>query len=153
MELRILDLAEKADELFASDDCQAIFAMYEDFYPTIGFVPPWVGYFVVRDGLVVGCCGFVGQPQDGKVEVAYATFKEFEGRGIASFSCSELLKIAYANDPSLMVTAKTAPEENASVAILRKNGFIYSGIVQDHEIGNAWLWIHDKDGQRTFDVN
>lgn len=153
MELRILDLAEKADELFASDDCQAIFAMYEDFYPTIGFLPPWVGYFVVRDGLVVGCCGFVGQPKKGKVEVAYATFKEFEGRGIASFSCSELLKIAYANDPSLTVTAKTAPEENASVAILRKNGFIYSGIVQDHEIGNAWLWIHDKDGQRTFDVN
>ncbi|MBV6496710.1 MAG: N-acetyltransferase [Acidobacteria bacterium ACB1] len=146
MELRILDLAERADELYVPDDCQSIFAMYEEFYPKIGFVPPWVGYFVVREGRVVGCCGFVGQPKDGKVEIAYATFKEFEGQGIASFSCSEMLKIAYQNDPDLTVTAQTAPEENASVAILRKNGFAYKGVVQDHEIGDAWLWMHEKEG-------
>lgn len=146
MELRILDLAERADELYVPDDCQSIFAMYEEFYPKIGFVPPWVGYFVVREGRVVGCCGFVGQPKDGKVEIAYATFQEFEGQGIASFSCSEMLNIAYLNDPTLTVTAKTAPEENASVAILRKNGFVHSGVVQDHEIGDAWLWVHQKEG-------
>jgi hypothetical protein len=35
------------------------------------------------------------------------------------------------------ITAKTAPQENASTKILRKNGFTFSKIVQDEEIGDA----------------
>ncbi|MGD9563187.1 MAG: GNAT family N-acetyltransferase [Pyrinomonadaceae bacterium] len=119
--------------------------MYEDFYPKIGFDPPWVGYFVVRDERVVGSCSFVGKPQDEKVEIAYWTFKEFEGQGIASFACEELISIALRSDPNVTVTAKTAPEKNASTKILEKNGFILNGIVQDHEIGDAWLWIYQKN--------
>lgn len=68
--------------------------MYDDFYAKIGFNIPWVGYFVVRENQIVGSCGFVGQPKDGKVEIAYWTFKEFEGQGIASLACKELVKIA-----------------------------------------------------------
>jgi ribosomal-protein-alanine N-acetyltransferase len=44
-------------------------------------------------------------------------------------------------DPGLIITAKTAPEENASVAILRRNGFEFTGIVQDDGIGDAWEWV------------
>jgi ribosomal-protein-alanine N-acetyltransferase len=150
VELKIIDLQEdKTKEIFASSDCQQLINMYEDFYPKIGFNVPWVGYFVINQTQIVGSCSFLGQPKDGKVEVAYWTFKEFEGQGIASFACKELVSIAYRTDPNLTVTAKTAPEKNASTKILENNGFIFSQIVQDEEIGDAWLWTHHKKSDNT----
>jgi RimJ/RimL family protein N-acetyltransferase len=145
MELKIIDLhLDKTEKIYASADCQRLIGMYEDFYPEIGFIVPWAGYFIIRDGEIVGSCSFVGQPRDGRVEIAYWTFKQFEGQGIASFACKELISIAYQTDAGLTVTAKTAPEENASTKVLKKNGFIFSEIVQDDEIGEAWLWTHQK---------
>jgi RimJ/RimL family protein N-acetyltransferase len=111
---------DKTNELYASADCQTLLAMYDDFYPKIGYNFPWVGYFIVRQDKIGGSCSFVGQPIDGKVELSYWTFKEFEGQGIASFACKELVKIAKQADPSLTITAKTAPEKNASTKILEK---------------------------------
>ena len=29
-----------------------------DFYKSVGFVIPWIGYFVEKDGLLVGSAGF-----------------------------------------------------------------------------------------------
>ncbi len=141
MELRILGQNEdKTDDLFRSADCQTLLQMYEDYYPKIGFHLPWVAYLVVRQNQVVGSCSFTGKPNDGKVEIAYWTFKEFEGQGIASFACKELIKISQNADQKVTVTAKTAPEHNASTRILENNKFIFTEIVQDAEIGDAWLW-------------
>jgi len=142
MELRILQQNEdRADKLFESAECQTLLQIYEDYYPKIGFNLPWVGYLVVRQNQVVGSCGFTGQPNDGKVEIAYWTFKEFEGQGIASFACRELIRISQNTDPKVTVTAKTTPEHNASTRILEKNNFMFTEIVQDEEIGDAWLWM------------
>lgn len=116
-------------------------SIYSEYYPKIGFREPWVGYFIVEDGVAVGTCGFTGQPENNRVEIAYYTFKPFEGRGIATFACRELVSIANKTDPGLIVTAKTAPEESASTVILRRNGFRQSSDVDDHEIGKAWGWI------------
>ncbi len=143
MILRLITLNEdKTNEAYASADCQLLLNMYNDFYPKIGFTIPWVGYFVVRQGKIVGSCGFVGQPKNGKVEIAYWTFKEFEGQGIASFACKQLVTITYQTDPSLNIIAKTAPARNASTRILENNNFVFTEIVQDEEIGDAWLWIN-----------
>ncbi len=138
----ILPNEDKTDEAYSSADCQQLLQMCDDFYPKIGFNTPWIGYFVVRQDKIVGSCSFVGQPQDGKVEVSYWTFKEFEGQGIASFACKELVKIAEQNDPNVTITAKTVPEHNASTKILEKNNFVFTKNVQDEEIGDAWLWTH-----------
>lgn len=127
--------------LYANPDCQEIFKSYPDYYYKTGYAPPWTGYFVLREGQVVGACGFTGQPVNGQVEVAYGTFKQFEGQGIASFSCQALVNIARTTDPALVIMAKTAPEENASTKILKRNGFVFNGIVQDEGIGDAWEWI------------
>lgn len=135
----------RSDPLFASADCQNLIGIYETFYPEVGFEPPWVSYLIVRDGQAVGSCGFVGAPRNGQAEIAYWTFKEFEGQGVASFACRELLKIAFEAGQDVSLTAKTAPEENASTKVLRKNGFVFSEIVQDHEIGDAWLWTYKED--------
>lgn len=143
MELRILQQSEdKTADLFASADCQTLLEMYADYYPKTGFHLPWVSYLVLRQNQVVGSCGFTGQPQDGKVEIAYWTFKEFEGQGIATFACRELIKIAQNTDPKVAITAKTAPEQNTSTKILEHNNFLFTETVQDHEIGDAWLWTY-----------
>jgi RimJ/RimL family protein N-acetyltransferase len=143
MKLRAIKQQEdKTNELYASVDCQTLLAMYDDFYPKIGFNFPWVAYFVVKQDQIVGSCSFVGQPKDGKVELAYWTFMEFERQGIASFACKELVAIAKQTDPMVTITAKTAPEKNASTKILENNNFVFTEIVQDDEIGDAWLWTH-----------
>ena len=132
---------DKSQEIYASDECQEILKMFDSHYPEVGYLFPWIGYFIQRDDRIVGGCGFISPPVNNRVEIGYGTFKEFEGEGIASFGCVELISIAKNTLPGVVVTAKTAPEINASVTILKRNGFVYTGIVQDHEIGDAWEWI------------
>jgi [ribosomal protein S5]-alanine N-acetyltransferase len=145
MKLQVIkETDDNASELYVSADCQQVLSLYKDYYPKTGYNPPWVGYFVLMQNQVVGTCGFTGKPRHGKVEIAYWTFKQFEGQGVASFSCKELISIAWSNDSSLTITAKTAPEYNASTKILQKNGFDFKEIVQDEEIGDAWLWVLEK---------
>jgi RimJ/RimL family protein N-acetyltransferase len=143
MNLRLEPIGLKEDpilEKFASPECREVIKIYNDYYPKIGYHIPWIGYFVIRDGHVVGCCGFIKKPENGKVEIAYNTFKEFEGQGIATFSCRQLIALANKTDPSLIITAKSAPEHNASTKILQRCDFVFTGIVQDHDIGDAWEW-------------
>jgi len=135
---------EQLDEINQSDSCQLLLKTYAEYYKQIGYHVPWIGYFVVKDHETVGSCGFKGQPKDGKVEIAYWTFDGFEGQGIASFSGKELVSICEQTDPAITIIATTAPEHNASTRILTKNGFLFSAIVQDHEIGDAWEWSLSK---------
>lgn len=126
--------------MYQNENCQALISTYDEYYPNIGYKPPWTGYFIIDNNTVVGSCGFVKPPADGIVEIAYWTFPEYEGRGIATFACGELISMAKETDPAIHLVAKTAPEENASSHILKKHGFVYTKMVQDDEIGDAWLW-------------
>jgi [ribosomal protein S5]-alanine N-acetyltransferase len=142
MQLKVINLNEdKANKFYVSPDCQSVIDSMNEFYPKIGFHLPWVGYFVLDSNEVVGTGGFTGPPKNGKIEIAYWTFKQFEGKGIASFTCRELISISKKTNPTLLITAKTLPKHNASTKILQKNGFRFSEIVQDHEVGDAWLWV------------
>lgn len=107
----------------------------------MGYDFPWVAYLIIRNNQVLGTGSFTGKPRDGQVEIAYWTFKAFEGQGIASFACKELISIAKKENPNIVISAKTAPENNASTHTLEKNGFRHIKTVQDEEIGDAWLWI------------
>ncbi|MFM2360664.1 MAG: hypothetical protein RLY16_2657 [Bacteroidota bacterium] len=141
MELSILaQYTDKTIPLFESEDCQTLLQIYEDYYPKVGFLEPWVAYLIIQENKVVGTCSFVSPPKDNQVEIAYWTFKEFEGQGIASFACKELIKIAQNTAPTITIIAKTAPEHNASTKILQHNQFSFTDTVQDDEIGDAWLW-------------
>jgi len=128
-------------EKYASIVCQQVISATIDMYTTNGFHKPWVGYLVVDSDVIVGAAGFTGVPENNEVEISYFTFQEYEGKGYATFACRELIKIAKSHSLSVVVFAKTAPEENASTRILSNNGFVYQKVVQDHEIGDAWLWV------------
>lgn len=126
--------------VFQKAECLDIIEGYTDYYKKIGYVKPWIGYFILDGAVVKGVCGFTGPPVDGKVEIAYHTFPAYERQGVASMACSLLINIAASGEETVIIIAKTAPEHNISTRILQKYGFEQTEIVQDHEIGDAWFW-------------
>lgn len=141
MHLRLLSPYEDPkDPLFQSEECQQLLKMMSELYEQKGFNLPWASFVIVDEDQVKGTCSFMGVPENGEIEIAYWTFPAFEGHGIASFACQSLVEIARKQAPEITLTAKTSPGKNASTQILQKNGFAYHSVVQDHEIGDAWLW-------------
>ena len=101
---------------------------------------PWGCYRAELDGAPVGTCAFKAAPDPaGTVEIAYMTFPAFEGRGLATEMAGALVRIA-ADGGALMAIAHTLPEENASNAALRRNGFAFVGEAIDPEDGLVWRW-------------
>src|SRR5690242_404626 len=72
-------------------------------YARAGFEEPWIGYFALAGETVVGTCGYKAKPQDGRVEIAYFTFPEYEGCGYASAMGARLVAIARERDSSVVV--------------------------------------------------
>jgi RimJ/RimL family protein N-acetyltransferase len=122
-------------------DCKPILDLYPGYYHKVGYDKPWIGYFASVDGKgIVACGGYKGKPRDGKVEIAYGTFKDFEGQGIGKAVCLQLVLLAMQTDPSVRITARTLMESNASTTILKSNGFTWVGVVVDEEDGDVWEW-------------
>ena len=103
-------------------------------------VPPWCGYIGWREGTPLGFGGFVGQPdQHGTAEIGYLTFPAHEGQGVASAVAAGLIAIAREQEIRAVI-AHTLPEENASTAVLRHNGFARDGEAVDPDEGTVWRW-------------
>lgn len=103
-------------------------------------VPPWCGYIGWRDGLPLGFGGFKGSPDaSATVEIGYLTFPVNEGQGVASAVAAELVAIAR-SEGVFAVIAHTLPQENASTAVLRRNGFSRAGEAEDPDEGTVWRW-------------
>lgn len=109
-------------------------------YKTNGYEEPWIGYLAMEKGKCIGTCAFKTPPQNNQVEIAYCTFHDYEGRGIATSMASELITIAHAQIPTLTITAQTLPVNNSSTSILKKLGFVLTGEVEDSKVGKAWEW-------------
>ena len=119
-----------------------------ELYRAVGFEEPWVGYLALVDNVPAGACGFKGRPCDRRVEIAYFTFPEFEGRGLASAMAAELIAIARQHAPALVVAAQTLPQRNASHRILEKLGFRHVDTIEHPEDGMVWEW-HLDEKKRT----
>lgn len=100
---------------------------------------PWVGYLAERNGTFVGTCAYKSPPGAEGVEIAYYTFAEFEGQGIATAMAAQLVEIATREGIS-PVRAQTLPELNASCRILAKLGFVNVGSVMHPDDGEVWEW-------------
>ena len=111
-----------------------------EFYATAGFEEPWIGYLALAEETAVGTCGYKAKPQDGRVEIAYFTFPEFEGRGYASAMAARLVAIAREHDSSVVVAAQTLPERNASHRVLEKLGFRHVDTIDHPEDGKVFEW-------------
>jgi len=109
-------------------------------YKSVGFEEPWVGYLAVENLIPVGTCGFKSAPRDKRVEIAYFTFPEFEGRGLATAMARELVAIAQRHEPGVVVAAQTLPERNASHRVLEKLGFEVVETIDHPDDGMVLEW-------------
>ena len=120
---------------FLKQLCTSTIAMYPNQLPML----PWVGYLAEKNGVIVGTCAFKSSPENGEVEIAYFTFPEYEGQGVATLMAQWLLNIANQHGVSC-VKAQTLPEKNASVRILERLNFVFVGSVDHPEDGKVWEW-------------
>ena len=125
--------------------CEESIYMTIDFYKKVGYKIPWIGYYAKQNEILVGSAAFKGQPQNGTVEIAYGTFEPYRHRGVGTEICKLLVELALNTDPALKITARTLPQKNFSTKILEKNGFEFSGIVNDPEDGDVWEWVYQKN--------
>jgi RimJ/RimL family protein N-acetyltransferase len=146
MTLLPIDIDEKLNSTFSKNpECLAVLNVYPEYYKRMGYTKPWIGYFATIDGNeIVGCGGYKGKPREGRIEIAYGTFKGHEGQGIATEICRQLVLLSVQTDPSIRITARTFLEMNASTQVLKRNGFECLGIVYDEEDGDVWEWEFRK---------
>ncbi len=111
-------------------------------YSKVGWSHPWIGYLAFEGQECVGTCAFTSAPRDEVVEIAYFTFPNNEGRGVATRMAENLVSIAKMSAPRVSVTAHTLPTENVSTRILRKLGFELVGPKVHAEDGMIWVWLH-----------
>jgi tRNA-binding protein len=147
MNVRFIEIPEdgKSNTTYPLDDMLRSFGdAMRTVYQSTGFVRPWIGYLAELDGKFVGTCGYKFPPRNGQVEIAYFTLPGFEGRGIATQMARQLIDLGRKADSSILITAQTLPENNASTSILRKLGFSRTGWADDHEVGRVWEWTLPK---------
>ena len=96
------------------------------------------GIWVVVDrarGAVVGSAGFVGDPQDGKVELGYGIHPSFRGLGYATEASKALVDWALVREAVREVVAECERSNIPSVRVLEKVGMERHG-----ERGSRVLW-------------
>ncbi len=94
----------------------------------------WYGWYAVRRAegspaaTLVGSAGFMGPPAaDGTVEVGYSVAPEHRRLGYATEMIEALLSRAFADPHTSRVIAHTTDDNVASVAALRRAGFLRAG--------------------------
>ena len=141
-----IDIDEANNTQFSQHpECVEILQVYGPFYRKVGFNKPWIGYFATFNGeAIIGGGGYKGAPKEGKIEIAYGTFKNYQGQGIGTAICKALVQLSLKTEPSVRITARTLQDNYASISILKKNGFTCSGIVYDEEDGDVFEWEYQK---------
>ena len=76
----------------------------------------------------VGDICFKGTPENNETEIGYGIDEQHRNRGYASEAVKAMTEWAFSNSGELyFVTAQAAPENNASIRVLQKNGFVPAG--------------------------
>jgi len=147
--MRLIPIKENLEEnieFINNPLCKDAIQMTIDFFKKVGYMPPWIGYFIEEEGKLVGSAAYKGKPVNGRVEIAYGTFVQYQHQGIGTRICRQLVELSLATDPTVIITARTLPEENFSTLVLKKNNFIYTDIVDDPEDGPVWEWVYAPAG-------
>ena len=153
--MELIPINEKLEdnkEFLNNPLCQESLHMTINFFKRVGYQPPWISYYVQDRDVIMGAAAFKGAPQNGSVEIAYGTFEPYRQKGVGTEICRLLVDLSLKTDPAVTITARTLPEKNFSTRILQKNGFVFSGVVNDPEDGEVWEWMLPKlaMGNRQF---
>jgi [ribosomal protein S5]-alanine N-acetyltransferase len=101
----------------------------------------WCPNVVVLDGRMIGHAGYHGPPgrnstQDPEaVEFGYTIYPEWRGRGYATRAAVMLMDLAEERAGIRRFVLAVSPENDPSLAIVRKLGFVRTGEQMDEEDG------------------
>ncbi len=124
-------------EWFLSDEVTWLWRMRLDQVRADPAAQDWVvRAVVVEPEGVVGHAGFHGPPDaDGAVEVGYTVLPHLRGRGYATAALRALVADAAAVPGVRVVRASVSPDNAASLAVVRRVGFVHVGEQVDEEDG------------------
>jgi RimJ/RimL family protein N-acetyltransferase len=112
----------------------------------------WCPSVVVLDGRMIGHAGYHGPPgvnskQDpDAVEFGYAIYPEWRGRGFATQAAVMLMDLAEERAGIRHFVLAVSPENDPSLAIIRKLGFVRTGEQMDEEDGLEHIFeLHRRD--------
>jgi ribosomal-protein-alanine N-acetyltransferase len=93
----------------------------------------WVWYAIwmieLKDGTPVGNLSFKGYHPNGSVEIGYGIMEEYREHGYATEAVEAVVKWALKQPGVTCVEAETEPDNRASQRVLKKCGFVPSGIM------------------------
>lgn len=114
-------------------------------YATFGYEPPWIGYLALEGRQCRGFGVFRGVPERQQVEMAWYTFPEFRGRGVATGLVRQLIRLARGQDSRLTLLVQTPAASTAASDVLEKFGFRLDGEQPDPDEGRIWEWSLDPE--------
>src|SRR5581483_2763144 len=90
---------------------------------------PWLlRYFIEREtNTLIGFGGGCGLPVDGAWTIGYSILEQYRRRGYASEGTAALIAEAFRHPEVVKILAETYPELVASIGVMEKNGFRYTG--------------------------
>ena len=97
-------------------------------------------WFVVKHGTVIGHCGAKALPRGGTAEIGYGIAPSHRNNGNASCAVALLVERLKNSADVREVTARTARDNFASHAVLRKNGFEDGSSSATSQFGKLMLW-------------
>jgi len=112
-------------------------------YAKFGYEPPWIGYLALEGRQCRGFGVFRGGPDKQQVEMAWYTFPEFRGRGVATALVRQLIRLARGQDSRLTLLVQTPAASTAASDVLEKFGFTLIGEQPDPDEGRIWEWSLD----------
>jgi ribosomal-protein-alanine N-acetyltransferase len=112
--------------------------IYDD--PTASIWWSWLPVHM-EDNTLIGNSGYKGPAVDGVIEIGYEVAEAYRGKGFATEIAKALIDRAFSFPEIHTVQAHTLAEENASVRVLKKCGFVFIEEIQDPDDGKIWKWM------------
>lgn len=102
----------------------------------------WMARLMVSESEgAVGDCGFHGPPDTiGRAEIGYTVFSQFRGRGYAKEAARGLVDWAF-EQGEREVYATVSPNNTASLAVVRRLGFMQVGTQEDEVDGLELVFV------------
>jgi [ribosomal protein S5]-alanine N-acetyltransferase len=106
----------------------------------------WLPCAIALDGRMVGHIGFHGPPgvngpkKPGALEVGYTVFEPFRRRGYATEAVVGILEWAQAEHSVRHFVASVSPDNEPSLALVRRLGFRQTGTQWDDEDGEELVF-------------
>lgn len=102
----------------------------------------WLAYLPIlkSENMLVGTCGYKGNPQNGMIEIGYEVAQAYRGKGLATEIAAALIQHAMRSDEVDLVQAHTLAYENESGTVLKKCGMQKIEEIDDPDDGRIWRW-------------